>query len=670
MRRLVVAALLLLSLATAPGVPNSVPEFACASEPDIYANGIRFISGVCCKQNGELCGDHDGTIPTTCTASPCARTVRRVASACKEFFASSGFYKGVASMVTGLQQKCPALDPDQADNVVGIHAGSTAENLGWIGDACGRTFHGGQVSPSDAEKATRTSIVLSSTGGNVQIGFEQLWLAPESWIKIYDGLESDSQLLVTLTGSHMPSALYYPSVKFPLRSSEQTLTVVVGHSPLFPKGHHQKGMSEGWSFNVTCACDPRTDEGWKQTECGHHGRCEALEPLTHRFSSHCVCDPGYVDTLKYGCTGGTPDPSDPIVPACQACADGYSCLYNTPLPALAAHVCWPDAVHFGPSKGALLNSDINGGYIGLYERTTSACAEAPVYSLENAYTDRAGTKHPAFLYQKLGLWEGYWAIGLGKLNAAGTGDEVDCAGQSISFDSRSCPLDSSPGHPFEQQPREATAVADNADNTPCLDHWRECSVSVSVGACDSDDGDELPGPAQWRKNVMLSMAALVPPAAEDPSPPVWPNRMVLGGEVKFEYNAGLTGEYSRTDTICGGAPVYVRHDAWHKPDTAATAEVKTMYPAYFFRRNVMCAMLPSLLQKLDHCNDKLDDNSVWVVAHENPDSTEGPFDCESISYANAISAPGDCAANPFSVGCDGHWRECMEGPDCPVFGES
>jgi hypothetical protein len=150
----------------------------------------------------------------------------------------------------------------------------------------------------------------------------------------------------------------------------------------------------------------------------------------------------------------------------------------------------------------------------------------------------------------------------------------------------------------------------------------------------------------------------------------WPNSLVLGGEVlKQEYNAGLCGEYTRTDTICDGAPVYVHLDAWHKPFAAKTETVdKTKYPAYFFRRNIACHLLPPLMQELTRCNiGGPITSSAWLIAHENPDAAATSFDCTSIEYANAVSVTGgDCAANPISVGCDGHWRECLDASDCPV----
>jgi len=85
-----------------------------------------------------------------------------------------------------------------------------------------------------------------------------------------------------------------------------------------------------------------------------------------------------------------------------------------------------------------------------------------------------------------------------------------------------------------------------------------------------------------------------------------------------------------------------------------------------FRRNVACAVVAPLLKKISGCADTIT-GSIWMIAHENLDAAGGPFDCEGINYANAVSAAGDCAANPFSIGCDGHWRECLVPSDCTVF---
>jgi hypothetical protein len=678
----------------------------CTSEKEMYMNGIAFIAGVCCEQGQELCADGDHMIPSTCTRYPCARTVTRVAEACTSLFQSSAFFDGASSLIHNLLRKCPRLDEaahleqnvDVASHAwvhhVDPHGMQHVEPM-VVRQACGKTFNGGQ-SPASGQ-GDWTVVLSSSTGRKMQLDFGTLWLTPHSVIKVYDGPDRSSPELATITGMRLPP---------PVRSTGSVVTVAIAHVNAGYPGP-SVGTAEGWSFNVTCTCEivgaaASTVEDITDGSCGAHGTCTSLvsqSPLAQGSSwDTCVCDDGY---RGEACDIAKPAPPPPpvVVLECQACKMGYSCRGGEP-------PCWPIHVFFGPSAAAL-SSSANSGYIAIYRRLDSTtCADAPVFqSTNNAYADANGVMRPGFLYQRPGLWEGYWAVGPGKVAPDGT-DVVNCAHATVIFESSTCPMDSTPGHPFADVPSRAL------ENTPCFDHWRECTSGLPGCA---------PPPAQdaagWQANSLLAMQVptttgsnsgsgtaggsgstpivpancggaacgkdqacvrIAPPITDllagnaQPRDVCWSNSYVLGGEMtQPDLNAGLCGEYTRTSTICNGAPVYVRPDAWHQADSDAGGELGT---AYLYRRALGCEIFPALLQELTHCDDgnpgQTGQGTAWVIVHEGPTQPIdlSSFTCEGYGRGAIMSTLHtlDCGEDPTALGCDGQWRECQDDAGCPL----
>jgi hypothetical protein len=734
-------------------------DIPCTTETEMYTNGVFFIGSICCAQANELCPDGDHLIPSTCTSYSCSRTVARVADACKPLFKQSAFFDGASSLIHDLGQKCPSLD-DEAylqNNVdvtnhawvhhVDSHGMQIVDPL-LVPRPCGKTFHGGQ-SPKSGE-ADLVVTLSSATGRRMQLNFEALWLTPFSAIKVYDGLDRSSPLLALVTGIQAPV--------MPIRSTGSAVTVVIGHMNGGYAGP-SVGTAEGWSFNVTCTCDPvplaAGTAGGEEvqggaaptvgtaTGCGAHGTCKQLhapaepgipaaggstEPVSGWKAGWdtCVCHDGY---RGEACDerSSVPPPPPPSLPECQACQSGYSCLGGVP-------PCWPHAITFGPTVSNSANAGYTTARLGqIYHRTEATCLEAPVYqSTMDAFADNHGNPITAFLYMRLGMWEGYWAIGPGKLMDDGT-HVVDCDSANVVFESSSCPMDSTPGHPF------SSAAAE--DNTPCLDHWHECTSISSVPqpylsqqytrfmGCPAPPIQD-PG---WQANPLLTMKVIddgdggagdtIKPIDPLPDKPLcggvacgedescvrvapdlsglmsghaaptdtcWPDSYVLGGEVtQQDYNAGLCGEYTRTSTICDGAPVYVRANAWRRPrplpsddggggDASGAAGGAggggTLHSAYLYRRYFLCELLPEIAQKLSNCEsgsgaDQVQ-KSVWVIMHDNLDSpiTSATFDCERYPVATLMSSLSsrDCGADPTALGCDGKWKECQQ-PDGNCF---
>jgi hypothetical protein len=143
--------------------------------------------------------------------------------------------------------------------------------------------------------------------------------------------------------------------------------------------------------------------------------------------------------------------------------------------------------------------------------------------------------------------------------------------------------------------------------------------------------------------------------------------------MEHSFNAGFLGEYTRTEQLCDGVPVYLKLDSWYGPPIRKDGS-ETKYPAYMFRRNYFCDLLPSIMQQIAHCNTGADNPAqvVWQVVHQDPaDAQMGSiFDCDVVAHANLanlISTTGDCAHDPGSTGCDGHWRECQESSHCHIL---
>ena len=90
-----------------PGLPISI---VCDSEADMVANGLSYISFVCCDQAKEVCPSGGmEQWPDTCSSFACYRAVKRVCASCAGFFASDTFSSGSRDAVATIAHTCSAM---------------------------------------------------------------------------------------------------------------------------------------------------------------------------------------------------------------------------------------------------------------------------------------------------------------------------------------------------------------------------------------------------------------------------------------------------------------------------------------------------------------------------------------------------------------------------------